>query len=132
MNATTLARTLRRSALVLPLALGFVASAAAAADADKLARGKYLVTTSGCNDCHTPWKMGPKGPEPDMSRMLSGHPESMQLPPPPKPEGPWIVSAAAVLLAWVIASRRLSLPSLASTTSERVLTVSIATGWPPK
>ena len=44
--------------------------------ADKVARGKYLVTTSGCNDCHTPWKMGPKGPEPDMSRMLSGHPEA--------------------------------------------------------
>jgi mono/diheme cytochrome c family protein len=31
---------------------------------DKLARGKYLVTTSGCNDCHTPWVLGPKGPEP--------------------------------------------------------------------
>jgi hypothetical protein len=43
-----------------------------------------------CNDCHTPFKMGPKGPEPDMSRMLSGHPEQMKLPPPPKPVGPWI------------------------------------------
>jgi hypothetical protein len=29
---------------------------------DKVARGKYLVTTSGCNDCHTPWKMGANGP----------------------------------------------------------------------
>ncbi len=71
-----------------------------ASTADKLARGKYLVTTSGCNDCHTPWKMGDKGPEPDMNRMLSGHPESMMLPPPPKPEGPWIVAAAATNTAW--------------------------------
>jgi hypothetical protein len=29
-------------------------------------------TIGGCNDCHTPLKMGPKGPEPDMTRMLSG------------------------------------------------------------
>ena len=49
----------------------------------RLERGRYLVTILGCNDCHTPFKMGPKGPEPDMSRMLSGHPESMKLPPPP-------------------------------------------------
>ncbi len=26
------------------------------ADADIVARGKYLVTVAGCNDCHTPWK----------------------------------------------------------------------------
>ena len=31
----------------------------------------------GCNDCHTPWKMGPQGPEPDMDRFLSGHPEQI-------------------------------------------------------
>jgi hypothetical protein len=68
--------------------------------ASKLARGKYLVTVAGCNDCHTPWKMGPTGPEPDMSRMLSGHPENMNLPPAPKPEGPWLVSAAATNTAW--------------------------------
>ena len=30
-------------------------------------RGAYLVKTMMCNDCHTPWKMGPKGPEPDMT-----------------------------------------------------------------
>jgi mono/diheme cytochrome c family protein len=71
------------------------------ADADKLARGKYLVTVAGCNDCHTPWKMGPKGPEPDMSRMLSGHPQDANLPPPPKlPEGPWTVTAAQTNTAW--------------------------------
>jgi mono/diheme cytochrome c family protein len=94
------------------LAAAAVASLAAVASAgaqstkqdgaadEKLARGRYLVTVAGCNDCHTPWKMGPKGPEPDMSRMLSGHPEGMALPAPPKPEGPWIVAAAATNTAW--------------------------------
>ena len=71
-----------------------------AAPIDKVARGKYLVTTSGCNDCHTPWKVGASGPEPDMSRMLSGHPEKMELPAPPQPSGPWIVAAAATNTAW--------------------------------
>jgi hypothetical protein len=57
-------------------------------------RGQYLVSMIGCNDCHTPWKLGPKGPEPDMSRMLSGHPEALKMPPPPKPVGPWNSSIA--------------------------------------
>ena len=62
----------------------------------QVARGEYLVTTSGCHDCHTPLKMGAKGPEPDMTRALSGHPEGMALPPAPRlPEGPWIASIAA-------------------------------------
>jgi Cytochrome c len=68
--------------------------------AEKIARGKYIVTTSGCNDCHTPWVMGPKGPEPDMSRMLSGHPESAVLPPPPVVQGPWVMTASATNTAW--------------------------------
>jgi Cytochrome c len=64
--------------------------------ADKVARGKYLVNTSGCHDCHTPFKMGEKGPEWDMSRMLSGHPQDLAMPPVPKlPEGPWLVVSAA-------------------------------------
>ena len=68
--------------------------------AKRIERGKYLVTISFCNDCHTPFKMGPNGPEPDMSRMLSGHPEQMKMPPPPKPVGPWIVSMAATNTAF--------------------------------
>lgn len=36
--------------------------------------GEHLVKVGGCNDCHTPKKMGPNGPEDDMSLMLSGHP----------------------------------------------------------
>jgi hypothetical protein len=67
--------------------------------AKRVERGKYLVTIMGCNDCHTPMKMGPQGPEPDMSRMLSGHPEGMKLPPPPKPSGPWIATTVP-LTAW--------------------------------
>ena len=67
---------------------------------DRVERGRYVVTVSGCNDCHTPWIVGPNGPEPDMSRMLSGHPEGDALPPAPAPSGPWIVAAAATNTAW--------------------------------
>ena len=67
----------------------------------RIKRGEYLVTLGGCNDCHTPWKMGANGvPEPDMTRMLSGHPEGMKLPPPPKPVGPWMIAATATNTAW--------------------------------
>jgi len=67
----------------------------------ELERGEYLVTTTGCHDCHTPLKMGPQGPEPDLSRALSGHPEGLQLPPPPAlPEGPWGVLGALTSTAW--------------------------------
>jgi mono/diheme cytochrome c family protein len=59
--------------------------------AERIKRGKYLVEAGGCSDCHTPMKMGPKGPEPDMAFYLAGHPENAQLPPPPKlPPGPWM------------------------------------------
>lgn len=58
-----------------------------------VARGKYLVEIAGCHDCHTPQKMGANGLEPDMSRMLAGHPGDRTLPPPPAPSGPWIVSS---------------------------------------
>jgi len=69
---------------------------AAEKDSSKVARGKYLVSTSGCHDCHTPFRMGPNGPEPDMSRMLSGHPEGLQMPPVPAlPQGPWLVVSSA-------------------------------------
>ena len=63
-------------------------------------RGKYLVTAMGCNDCHTPWKLGEKGPEPDMTRMLSGHPQEMTLPPPPAVQPPWGLTAALSMTAW--------------------------------
>jgi mono/diheme cytochrome c family protein len=75
--------------------------AGTATQADKAGRGKYLVTIAGCNDCHTPLKMGPNGPERDMTRMLSGHPEDVVMPPSPAlPEGPWQASAAGTFTAW--------------------------------
>jgi cytochrome c553 len=64
-------------------------------------RGKHLVEVSGCNDCHTPWKMGPNGPEPDMTRMLSGHPEAMKLTKPPKLDGSWMAATSTTFTAWV-------------------------------
>ena len=54
--------------------------ASLADDSAALQRGKYLVEIVGCNDCHTPFKMTERGPEPDMSRMLSGHPQGVKLP----------------------------------------------------
>ena len=87
-------------------------AAAAAAQPGKAAlveRGKYLVNTSGCHDCHTPWKMGANGPEPDMTRALSGHPESFALPPAPPPSGPWIGAVAATKA--LLARSRLEAPA---------------------
>lgn len=60
------------------------------------ARGNYLVATSGSMDCHTPLKMGANGPEPSICRLLSGHPESLAMPPVPTlPQGPWLVVSSA-------------------------------------
>lgn len=83
------------------------------AQADTVARGQYLVAIMGCNDCHTPLKLGPNGPEPDMTRFLSGHPEQLKVSAAPAglPEpwmwagtgtntayaGPWGISFAANL-----------------------------------
>lgn len=71
------------------------------ADQAAAERGRYLVTAMGCGDCHTPLKLGPNGPEPDMSRVLAGHPQDLLMPPSPKlPPGPWIASVAATMTAW--------------------------------
>ena len=45
-----------------------------------LERGRYLVTISGCHDCHTPKVFAEKGPVLDETRLLSGHPEDASLP----------------------------------------------------
>jgi mono/diheme cytochrome c family protein len=76
-------------------------AAAPASDPARVARGKYLVDTGGCGDCHTPLKIGANGPEPDMTRLLSGHPASLRMPPAPKlPAGPWGVVVSATNTAW--------------------------------
>ena len=46
-------------------------------------KGQYLVTTLGCNDCHSPKRMGAHGPELIPELLLSGFPSSNQLPPIP-------------------------------------------------
>jgi len=80
-----------------------LARAAGPADdpvADAVARGKYLVSTSGCHDCHTPWKMTDKGPAPDWDRALSGHPEQFEVPAAPQLTGPWMAAIAATSTAY--------------------------------
>ena len=74
---------------------------AAPQDAGAVKRGKYLVIACGCNDCHTPLKMGPKGPEPDMSRMLSGHPAGVAMPAPPKLDHQWTWAGSGTMTAFV-------------------------------
>ncbi len=80
-------RILRNGMTALAAALVLATAGAAAAkgkdakggkDAkmDPVMRGMYIVSTSGCNDCHTPWVFNKDlgMPMPDMTRMLSGHP----------------------------------------------------------
>jgi cytochrome c553 len=73
---------------------------AGAASSDPVERGRYLVAITGCNDCHTPFKMGTHGPEPDRTRLLSGHPAEAELAPPPAATGAWIWSGSATNTAF--------------------------------
>ena len=91
-------KTLATTTLIA-MALVSAATPAAAEDA-RVGRGAYLVRIMGCNDCHTPWKLGPRGPEPDMSRALTGHPADVTMPPAPAPAMPWSWTAAATNTAF--------------------------------
>ena len=73
-------------------------AAPTAAAQSPVERGAYLATM--CNDCHTPLKMGEHGPEPDMSRLLSGHPEGF--PPVTQAElsGPWVWAGTGTMTAF--------------------------------
>ncbi len=69
------------AALALTLATpAGVAAADAGHAAASIARGRYLVTISGCNDCHTPGGME-KGPAVPEAQWLTGLPVGFQ--------GPW-------------------------------------------
>ena len=72
----------------------------APADRPNVERGAYLVKTMGCNDCHTPWKMGPKGPEPDMTRMLTGILRTGDAAATRAAGGPWVWAGAATNTAF--------------------------------
>lgn len=65
-----------------------------------LERGKFLVFIGGCTDCHTPLVITANGPRPDSTRYLSGHPQNLKMPAPPKLEMPWAAAASATLTAW--------------------------------
>ena len=69
------------AALILASAAAGSASAADARhDPASVARGRYLVTVTGCNDCHTPGGME-KGPAVPEAQWLTGLPIGFQ--------GPW-------------------------------------------
>ena len=68
------------------------------AHAAAVQRGKYLVSVLACNDCHTPKKMGPNGPEIDMTKMLIGY-VGKELSAPPA-SGPWIAHTTDQFTAW--------------------------------
>jgi mono/diheme cytochrome c family protein len=97
---TTTAKFAVLAALACVTVAGVIAATAPQASKE-VQRGEYLVTGTGCGDCHTPLKIGPSGPEPDQARLLSGHPETLVMPPAPKlPAGPWMGTFAATLTAW--------------------------------
>ncbi len=54
--------------------------AAVSDSAQKVKRGEYLVTVGGCDDCHSPKIMGPKGPEIDVKKRFSGFPAPRPIP----------------------------------------------------
>ena len=48
---------------------------------EMVAKGQYLVTGGGCNDCHTPKTFDASGMHLDTTKTLSGSPAGMPLPP---------------------------------------------------
>ncbi|HSW56333.1 MAG TPA: hypothetical protein VLH59_14700 [Ignavibacteriaceae bacterium] len=48
--------------------------------AEMIALGKYIVHTSGCDDCHTPKIFTEKGPVFDTTKLLAGHLQNEVLP----------------------------------------------------
>jgi mono/diheme cytochrome c family protein len=94
-------RLVRPALAALVVGATVAPTAHAAEPSPAVKRGEYLVVTGACADCHTTMKMGANGPEPDMGRMLSGHPEALVMPPAPKlPAGPWLVVSSATNTAW--------------------------------
>jgi hypothetical protein len=96
-----------KTTLAMLAAAGFVAAIAVGIAQDvrplpqppagvSVERGKYLVTVMDCSGCHTPFRMG----EPDMTRHLSGHPSSLQMPAPPRVNAPWGAVVAETNTAW--------------------------------
>ncbi|MBJ6126409.1 c-type cytochrome [Microvirga splendida] len=83
-------------ALLAPIPAPAQDSAAGA----QVKRGEYLVSIAGCHDCHTPWMMGSAGPEPDMKRALSGHPQDLAISAPATLSAPWNGAMNPTSTAW--------------------------------
>lgn len=69
---------------------------------DPVSRGRYLTTTGGCNDCHSPKIFGPQGMGFDTTRLLSGHPAGDPLPPVDKKAlqpGYWVMFSGGLTAA---------------------------------
>ncbi len=86
--------------LSLVLVLSTTAWGEGASNQAKIDHGRQLVRTHACGDCHTPWKLGANGPEPDSSRLMSGHPQELAMLPAPAAQGPWIASVSGTFTAW--------------------------------
>jgi hypothetical protein len=92
-----------RAALIAAIMIWLAAGPAVGqqqAISEQVKRGEYLVTTGLCHDCHTPLKMTPNGPEPDMSRALSGHPQDFAVKAPAQLAEPWVAATTGTLTAW--------------------------------
>ena len=84
------------TALLVPSTVPAQDSAASA----QVERGEYLVSIAGCHDCHTPWVMGSGGPEPDMKRALSGHPQDLTITAPASVSPPWSGAMTPTSTGW--------------------------------
>jgi cytochrome c553 len=101
MNRSLIVAGISLFAVALAAGAAFAGLAGGATSRVSAERGRYLVSVMGCHDCHTPFKMGVNGPEPDFSRPLTGHPEGFALTPPPELGGTWISASAATNTAFV-------------------------------
>ena len=66
--------------------------------------GEYMVNFGGCNDCHTPKVMGPKGPVLNPTKLLSGQQADSKLPDLPSglfAPGKWGGITNSDMTAWV-------------------------------
>jgi mono/diheme cytochrome c family protein len=99
------------TALLLGLA-GQASADAARASSTGVERGRYLVTISGCNDCHTAGYLQQGGTTPE-NQWLTGSPVGYQ--------GPWgttyaanlrLVAARLTEAEWVVHARKERLPPM--------------------
>ncbi len=65
---------------------------------ENVKHGEYLVTVMGCDDCHSPKKFGPKGPELDLERRFSGRPA----------DAPMAKVDTAILKSWALMAHDLT------------------------